>query len=37
MGLEACGLKIDIPEFGLILPVGISFYTFQALGYSIDV
>ncbi len=37
MGLEACGFKIDIPEFGLILPVGISFYTFQALGYSIDV
>ena len=37
MGLEACGLKIDIPELGFILPVGISFYTFQALGYSIDV
>ena len=37
MGLDACGLKIDIPEFGFILPVGISFYTFQALGYSIDV
>ena len=37
MGLDACGLKIDIPELGFILPVGISFYTFQALGYSIDV
>ena len=31
------GMAIDLPEFGLLLPVGISFYTFQALGYSIDV
>ena len=36
-GLQFCGLDIDIPSFGLLLPVGISFYTFQALGYSIDV
>ena len=35
--LHATGTGIDIPEFGLLLPVGISFYTFQALGYSIDV
>ena len=35
--LRACGLAIDVPSFGLLLPVGISFYTFQALGYSIDV
>lgn len=35
--LRSSGLGIDIPEFGLLLPVGISFYTFQALGYSIDV
>lgn len=26
-----------IPEFCLILPVGISFYTFQSLSYTIDV
>lgn len=35
--LYSCGIKIDIPDFPLLLPVGISFYTFQALGYSIDV
>lgn len=35
--LQASGLGIELPEFGLLLPVGISFYTFQALGYSIDV
>ena len=26
-----------LPRFSLLLPVGISFYTFQALGYMIDV
>ena len=35
------GIRIDlakhIPEFCLILPVGISFYTFQSLSYTIDV
>lgn len=31
------GIDLHIPEFKLLLPVGISFYTFQALGYSIDV
>lgn len=35
--IRASGLGMDIPEFSLLLPVGISFYTFQALGYSIDV
>lgn len=35
--LQSTGLGIDIPKFNLLLPVGISFYTFQALGYSIDV
>ena len=31
------GLQPKIPAFSVLLPVGISFYTFQALGYSIDV
>ncbi len=35
--LQTCGLAIDLPGFGYLLPVGISFYIFQALGYSIDV
>ncbi len=30
-------LESRIPEFCLILPVGISFYTFQSLSYTIDV
>lgn len=30
-------LRAHLPEFVLILPVGISFYTFQALTYTIDV
>lgn len=37
MILQTSKLGIDIPEFSMLLPVGISFYTFQALGYSIDV
>ncbi|HEY8964576.1 MAG TPA: MBOAT family O-acyltransferase [Alphaproteobacteria bacterium] len=31
------GLEAAIPPFMLILPVGISFYTFQSLSYTIDV
>ena len=31
------GIDLGMPEFPWLLPVGISFYTFQALGYSIDV
>ncbi len=35
--IEHTGFALTMPEFKLLLPVGISFYTFQALGYSIDV
>lgn len=31
------GLQLEAPIFGLLLPVGISFYTFQTLSYVIDV
>jgi len=30
-------LKALVPRFDVILPVGISFYTFQALSYTVDV
>ena len=32
-----CGLAWHIPNLDVLLPVGISFYTFQAVGYSVDV
>ena len=35
--LSAAGVAVDWPTLHIILPVGISFYTFQALSYSIDV
>lgn len=31
------GISLSVPSLQLILPVGISFYTFQALSYTIDV
>ena len=30
-------LASQIPEFALILPIGISFYTFQSMSYTIDI
>ena len=35
--LEYFGIRWNVPNMSLLLPVGISFYTFQAVGYSIDV
>ena len=35
--LEHIGWKLDFVTLNLVLPVGISFYTFQALSYTIDV
>ncbi len=34
---SSVGMEVVFPALTLLLPVGISFYTFQALGYSIDV
>lgn len=31
------GMKLDLPQLDFLLPVGISFYTFQALSYTVDV
>ena len=35
--MKALGVAMHVPRFELLLPVGISFYTFQAVGYTIDV
>ncbi len=34
---SAVGIGANVPTLNILLPVGISFYTFQALGYTIDV
>ena len=34
---EMASIPYRVPELGLILPVGISFYTFQTMSYTIDV
>jgi len=30
-------INVNLPTFGFVLPLGISFYTFQTMGYIIDV
>jgi len=34
---ESLGVNYGVPSLSLLLPVGISFYTFQTLSYTIDV
>ena len=34
--LRSIGVALDMPTLQLILPVGISFYTFKAISYSVD-
>jgi len=35
--LEGLGITLDTATLGIILPVGISFYTFQTMSYTIDI
>lgn len=35
--LKSFNLNWPLPEYSLLLPVGISFYTFTAIGYTLDV
>jgi alginate O-acetyltransferase complex protein AlgI len=36
-GLQTLGLEPNLPALSIVLPVGISFYTFQTMSYTIDV
>jgi len=35
--LASAGMAVDLPVLRVLLPVGISFYTFQAMSYTVDV
>jgi alginate O-acetyltransferase complex protein AlgI len=35
--LHAAGLPASLPVLSVVLPVGISFYTFEAINYTVDV
>lgn len=35
--LGLLGFSVTSPDWGLLLPIGVSFYTFQTVGYLIDV
>ncbi len=37
VALNHLGFRVDLPTLNIILPVGISFYTFQTMSYVIDV
>lgn len=36
-GMSALGMPISLSTLQIVLPVGISFYTFQSLSYSLDI
>src|SRR5262249_19554406 len=35
--LHACGATASLPVLNIFLPIGISFYTFEAINYTVDV
>jgi D-alanyl-lipoteichoic acid acyltransferase DltB (MBOAT superfamily) len=37
VGLNAAGIAAEPRHFSIVLPVGISFYTFQSMSYAIDI
>lgn len=37
VGLAAAGQPVELGRVGTVLPVGISFYTFQSLSYTVDI
>lgn len=37
LALESIGAKASFPVLSVILPIGISFYTFEAISYTVDV
>jgi D-alanyl-lipoteichoic acid acyltransferase DltB (MBOAT superfamily) len=34
---RSAGLAYDVPDLGILLPIGLSFHTFQSLSYTIEV
>ena len=36
-GMSVLGIAMQVPKFEMLLPIGISFYTFMSLGYVADV
>jgi alginate O-acetyltransferase complex protein AlgI len=35
--VRSFGLPYDVPDLGILLPIGLSFHTFQSLSYTIEV
>src|SRR5260370_36692722 len=35
--LETAGMSASLPLLSVVLPIGISFYTFEAINYTVDV